>query len=128
MGCTGRTHDTQLSAASRRNPVLLVQLQHHVAGVLSLLLTPLACRGFVMRRGRGGGRGTGRGGGGGSGSGSGGTAVPLLAAMASQRVVVLTADGRCVKVRLLLFSMFSRRPLYLLFFVPLFSGLGVARP
>eukprot|EP00168_Porphyra_purpurea_P002202 TRINITY_DN1256_c0_g1_i13.p2 TRINITY_DN1256_c0_g1~~TRINITY_DN1256_c0_g1_i13.p2 ORF type:complete len:128 (-),score=38.35 TRINITY_DN1256_c0_g1_i13:323-706(-) len=53
-----------------------------------------------MRRGRGGGRvpsrGSGVGGGSGGGSG-GGTAVPLLAAMASQRVVVLTSDGRCVK-------------------------------
>jgi len=56
----------------------------------------LACC-VIMRRGRGGGRVPSRGSGVGGGSG-GGTAVPLLAAMASHRVVVLTADGRCVKV------------------------------
>lgn len=37
--------------------------------------------------------------------------------MASQRVVVLTADGRCVKVRLLLYSAFFRYFSPALFFI-----------
>lgn len=117
---------------SRRHPVFLVH--SHVNGVFPLVLRHLARRGFTMRRGRGGGRGAGRGGGGGSGASSGGTAVPLLAAMASQRVVVLTADGRCVKVRRLLFSALFLLSVHLVWFSVFrsgfvcYSGLELARP
>lgn len=108
---------SQPALRSASTPVLLVHSL--VKGVFPLVLSHIALCGFIMRRGRGGGRGGVRGGGGGSASGSGGTAVPLLAAMASQRVVVLTADGRCVKVRLLLFSADVAAHFCLLFWVPL---------